>query len=70
MNGKTLSAEHRRKTILSVTLAVICIIYVLPVLTVVVNSFKLNTFVKMSRPTPLPCPPGKCGPGFRTLSRA
>ncbi|MDY5942201.1 MAG: carbohydrate ABC transporter permease [Oscillospiraceae bacterium] len=32
--------------ILSIVLAVICIIYVLPVLTVVVNSFKLNTFVK------------------------
>ncbi len=43
---KTLSAERRRKTILSVTLAVICIIYVLPVLSVVINSFKLNTYVK------------------------
>lgn len=41
-----LSAEHRMKTILSVVLAIICIIYVLPVLTVVINSFKLNTFVK------------------------
>lgn len=43
---KTLSAERRRKTVLSVVLAVICIIYVLPVLTVVINSFKVNTFVK------------------------
>ncbi len=42
----TLSSEQRRKTILSVVLAVICVIYVLPVLTVVINSFKLNTFVK------------------------
>ena len=42
----TLSAENRRKTILSIVLAVICIIYVLPVLTVVLNSFKLNTYVK------------------------
>ena len=42
----TLSAEKRRKTILTVVFAVICIIYVLPVLTVVINSFKLNTFVK------------------------
>lgn len=41
-----MSAEARRKTILSVVLAVICVIYVLPVLTVVINSFKLNTFVK------------------------
>ena len=46
MKQKTLSGEHRRKTILSVVLTVICIIYVLPVLTVVINSFKQNTFVK------------------------
>ena len=45
-NKTSLSAERRNKTILSVVLAVICIIYVLPVLTVVLNSFKLNTFVK------------------------
>ena len=45
MNG-SLSAEHRRKTILSVVLAFICILYILPVLAVVVNSFKLNTYVK------------------------
>ena len=43
---QTLTAERRRKTILSVVLAAICIIYVLPVLTVVINSFKVNTFVK------------------------
>lgn len=43
---KTLSAERRRKTILSAVLGVICIIYVLPVLAVVINSFKLNTYVK------------------------
>jgi len=42
----TLNAEKRRKTILSVVLAVICVIYVLPVAAVVINSFKLNTFVK------------------------
>jgi len=46
MKQGTLSAEKRRKTILSIVLAVICVIYVLPVLTVVINSFKLNTFVK------------------------
>ena len=45
MNG-SLSAERRRKTILSVVLAFICILYLLPVLAVVVNSFKLNTYVK------------------------
>ena len=47
MNKKnTLSAEKRRKTIMSVVLTIICIIYVLPVFSVVLNSFKLNTFVK------------------------
>jgi raffinose/stachyose/melibiose transport system permease protein len=46
MNKKKLSAEQRRKNTLSGILAVICVIYVFPVLMVVVNSFKLNTFVK------------------------
>jgi len=46
MNEQTLASERRRKTVLSVVLAVICVIYVLPVLAVVINSFKLNTFVK------------------------
>ena len=46
MNKKAMSPERRRKAILSVTLAVICVIYVLPVLAVLINSFKLNTFVK------------------------
>ena len=46
MNAKTLSAENRTKTILSVVLSIICVIYVLPVLAVVINSFKLNTYVQ------------------------
>ena len=46
MNNHSLSAERRRKTVLSVVLGIICIIYVLPVLTVVINSFKINTYVK------------------------
>ena len=46
MNQKTLTAERRNKTILSIVLAVICVIYVLPVLSVVINSFKQNTYVK------------------------
>ena len=53
MNG-SLSAERRRKTILSVVLAFICILYILPVLAVVVNSFNLNTYVTtetFARPT-------------------
>ena len=43
---KALSSEARRKTILSTVLAVICVIYVLPVVAVVINSFKENTYVK------------------------
>ena len=43
---QTLAAERRGKTTLSVVLGVICVIYVLPVLAVVINSFKRNTFVK------------------------
>jgi len=42
----SLKAERRNKMILSVVLSVICIIYVLPVLAVLINSFKLNTYVK------------------------
>ena len=38
--------KKNTKTILSVILAVVSIIYVLPVLAVVMNSFKLNTYVK------------------------
>ncbi|MBQ2059592.1 MAG: carbohydrate ABC transporter permease [Firmicutes bacterium] len=44
--NSSLSAENRRKNILSAVLAVICVIYVLPVVAVVINSFKLNTYVK------------------------
>ena len=46
MKTETLTSEHRRKITMSVVLAVICVIYVLPVLAVVINSFKVNTFVK------------------------
>ena len=43
---RTLSQKKHGKTILTIILAVICILYVLPVLLVAMNSFKLNTFVK------------------------
>ena len=46
MKKNSLSAERRLKTTMSIVLAVICVVYVLPVLMVVLNSFKLNTFVK------------------------
>ena len=42
----TLSAKRNGRTILTVLLSIVSIIYVLPVLAVVLNSFKLNTFVK------------------------
>lgn len=45
-NAKALSAEKRRKGVLSGVFAVICVIYVLPVFFVALNSFKVNTFVK------------------------
>ena len=57
----TLSAEKRRKTVLTVFFAVICVIYVLPVLAVVINSFKLNTFVKTDT---FALPNSESGAGF------
>ena len=44
--NSSLTAERRNKTILTVVFGIICVIYVLPVLAVIINSFKLNTFVK------------------------
>ncbi len=44
--GKTLSKEKRGKTILTVLFTLICIVYVMPVLVVLLNAFKVNTFVK------------------------
>ena len=41
-----LAYERRRQTILTLVFTVICIIFVLPVLMVAINSFKLNTYVK------------------------
>ena len=43
---RTLKQEKTRKTVMSVVLTFVCIIYVLPVLTVIINSFKPNTAVK------------------------
>lgn len=41
-----LAADRRRKTALSILLGVVCFIWCLPVVSVVLNSFKQNTFVK------------------------
>lgn len=45
-NDSSLVTGRRSKNILTGVMSVISIIYVLPVLAVVLNSFKLNTFVK------------------------
>ena len=61
MKTNTLSAERRLKTTMSVVLAVICVIYVLPVLLVVINSFKQNTYVKTDT---FALPTGEMSAGF------
>jgi raffinose/stachyose/melibiose transport system permease protein len=43
---KTLKAEKRHKIILTVVFALIALLWVYPVVLVVINSFKLNTYVK------------------------
>ena len=45
-NEQSLRAENRSKMILSIILGIICVIYVMPVVMVALNSFKLNTYVK------------------------
>ncbi len=61
MNKKTVSAANRNKTILSVILAIVSIVYVLPVLAVVLNSFKQNTYVKTDT---FALPTGEMSAGF------
>ena len=46
MKANSLSNERRAKRALSIVFAVICVVYVMPVLLVLLNSFKVNTFVK------------------------
>ncbi len=43
---KTLSQQKRGKVYLTIFFALLCILYVMPVIMVGINSFKLNTFVK------------------------
>ena len=62
--SQSLSAEQRSKTVLTVLLAIISVIYVLPVLTVVLNSFKLNTFVKTDT---FAIPRGEMWAGFQNF---
>ncbi len=44
--AKTLSAQKRGEVILSIVFSLISLIWVLPVILVLINSFKLNTYVK------------------------
>ena len=60
----SLSADRRRKLILSIILTVVCIIWVLPVLAVVINSFKVNTFVKTAT---FALPLGEMWAGFKNF---
>ena len=43
---RSVSSKKYGKIALSIFFAVICILYVLPVVMVAINSFKVNTFVK------------------------
>lgn len=54
-------SSKKTKTILSVILALVSIVYVLPVLAVVINSFKQNTFVKTDT---FALPTGEMNAGF------
>ena len=45
MRNTLKTREDRRKMVLTVVFAVICIIYVLPILIVLINSFKSNAAV-------------------------
>ena len=65
MNG-TLSKQRRGKTVLSVLMAVVCIIYVMPVFTVLLNSFKRNTFVKTDT---FALPTGEMWAGFSNFTK-
>ena len=44
--NNTLHKKKYGKALLSIFFAIVCILYVLPVVMVAINSFKLNTFVK------------------------
>ena len=46
MRSGSISGLQKRQTALTVIFSVICVVYVLPVVAVLINSFKLNTFVK------------------------
>ena len=69
---QALASEARHKKILTIVFTIICIVWVLPVVCVAVNSFKLNTFVKTETFAlpPSPSPPRRASPGGPTSSPA
>ena len=44
--NNSFAREKRIRTILSIVLAVVCIIYMLPIFTLIINTFKGSTYVK------------------------
>ncbi|MBR2676027.1 MAG: carbohydrate ABC transporter permease [Solobacterium sp.] len=61
-----MKSSQRSKTTLSVVLGIICIIYVLPMVVVVLNSFKLNTYVKTDT---FAIPTGEMWAGFSNFTK-
>ena len=61
MKNNSLARERNAKKTLTIVFAVICVVYVLPVFFVFLNSFKLNTFVKTDT---FAWPTGESAAGF------
>ena len=61
MKNNSLSRERNAKKTLTIVFAVICVVYVLPVFFVFLNSFKLNTIVKTDT---FAWPTGESAAGF------
>ena len=66
MRNTLKTREDRRKMVLTVVFAVICIIYVLPILIVLINSFKSNAAVNTET---FALPMRTLSWGCRTISR-
>lgn len=61
-----MKSSKNHKTVLSVVLGIICVIYVLPMVVVVLNSFKLNTYVKTDT---FAIPTGEMWAGFSNFTK-
>ena len=62
----TISGAKKGKTVLTVVFAVVSVIYVLPVLSVLINSFKQNTYVKTNT---FNLPTGEMWAGFDNFAK-